>query len=642
MKQTFIILSFFLLVGLLSYFQSNFLFATDKINSHTQEFGNIFQKKKRKGIYNEDISSFLIKTADIQQGERGKEVHFKASDMMRLGNKFGNEILPLFKNNGAISAISFESLLVEMSDLDNITRFPQVRYRSLQSSSYNRASVSPNKVGWFADGDGAGWIREEDNNGRKEYIIMEYEGPGCITRMWTPYFYYNFNNHIGPNLRIYLDGNKEPVIDENFIALVTGNGLIKPPFADYTARAGVCFLPIPFSKSCKITLDDKPFYYIVNYRAYQKGTQVHSFSMDQYRNNCELLANTAENIRNLKVCNDVWHKSLQTTIKSGDSLTINLPKGNHAIQRLSLCFDLKKGLQCLRSTILKLNFDGQLTVWCPAGDFFCCPNTINQFATRNLRVSKEGEMVCSWVMPYSSDAILTVINLQEQEVALSINLEVNDRIWDERSMYFHANWKDIGPLPGNYFFDMNFIDIIGRGVLVGDALSVLSPSESWWGEGDEKIYVDEGVSRKFPSHFGTGTEDYYGWAGGVVPSGKDAFSKPFGANVRVGNPFNPRGYNICFRNRLLDDVPFDNRLIFDMEASPGTDIRNYWDLLSYSIVIYWYGIPGATSNRIPRSDLARRTLISLSEIERMQQMVKDSILIYQIEKVKNWVNDITY
>ena len=104
-----------------------------------------------------------------------------------------------------------------MGDRITITRWPDPTYRSLQASSYNRASVAPDKPGWFADSDGISWIREELNEGKKEYVIMEHNGPGCITRMWTPFFYYNFNNRTGPNVRIYLDGNKKPVIEENFI-----------------------------------------------------------------------------------------------------------------------------------------------------------------------------------------------------------------------------------------------------------------------------------------------------------------------------------------------------------------------------------------------------------------------------------------
>ena len=559
--------------------------------------------------------------------------------MLVLGNRFAQGILQLNKKKAIAqpAAVTFETLLREMTDPDRPARFPETEYLSLQASSYNRASVAPDRPGWFADSDGIGYIREEFKDGKKEYVIMEHDGPGCLTRLWTPFFYYDFNNRIGPKVRIYLDGNKEPVTEENFIALLTGKGSVTPPFASLTARAGVSFLPVPFSKSCKITLDDKPFYNIINYRAYEKGTNVKTFSFSQYEKAQSLLSTTAALLLDPEPNKEEWWKSLNQTIKPGDSLVVNLPVGNHAIRQLSIQMNTDKDMPGLRSTVLKISFDGKQTVWCPVGDFFSTPETIYPFKTRNLSVSAEGKMTCNWVMPYESTAEVSLINVHDQDVSVSMNLDVGNWDWDNRSMYFHTNWSAIGSLPGDVFFDLNFIDISGKGVLAGDALTVLFPGTGWWGEGDEKIYIDEtDVSRKFPSHFGTGTEDYYGWAGGVVPTGKDVFSLPFGSNVRNGNQENPRGYNICLRNRILDDVPFNNRLVFDMEASPGTDIRNHWNLLSYSTVTYWYGMPGATSNRDGRCDLADK-LPSLTEIERMQQLLKDSIISFHPEKLEKFL-----
>ena len=40
-------------------------------------------------------------------------------------------------------------------------------------------------------------------------------------------------------------------------------------------------------------------------------------------------------------------------------------------------------------------------------------------------------------------------------------------------------------------------------------LHVWNPRGGWWGEGDEKFFVD---GEKFPSTFGTGSEDYFGYA----------------------------------------------------------------------------------------------------------------------------------
>ena len=46
----------------------------------------------------------------------------------------------------------------------------------------------------------------------------------------------------------------------------------------------------------------------------------------------------------------------------------------------------------------------------------------------------------------------------------------------------------------------------GRGYYVGTVYSVRTRSPAWFGEGDEKIYID-GEER--PSIRGTGTEDYF-------------------------------------------------------------------------------------------------------------------------------------
>src|SRR5690606_2236416 len=84
--------------------------------------------------------------------------------------------------------------------------------------------------------------------------------------------------------------------------------------------------------------------------------------------------------------------------------------------------------------------------------------------------------------------------------------------WDDSYMYFHCAWRydhPIHALGARGTKDWNYIEIQGKGIYVGDALCVMNPVNDWWGEGDEKIYVD---GETFPSHFGTGTEDYYGYA----------------------------------------------------------------------------------------------------------------------------------
>ena len=192
-------------------------------------------------------------------------------------------------------------------------------------------------------------------------------------------------------------------------------------------------------------------------------------------------------------------------------------------------------------------------------------------------------------------------------------------------MRFHARWRPDDVVQGTPFRDWNYIDIRGLGVFVGDAWTVLNIQGSWWGEGDEKIYVDDAWDAGFPTHFGTGTEDYYGWAGGEVPTRNDEFSVPFLANVRVGGLDGfTTGFNICTRTRALDAIPFTRRFVFDMESSFGTDIRNSWNLLGYSAVTFWYAKPGATHNRPAMPEAAASPILQLEELKQRSAALKQT------------------
>jgi hypothetical protein len=527
--------------------------------------------------------------------------------------------------------LTLQALLKEMTDRDSVAIFPELEYKCLQASSYNRASVPPRgSEGWFADSDGTGFIRMEKNNGRREWVIMEHTGPGCITRMWTPYFYYDLNNNRGPKIRIYLDGAEKPAIEEYFIELLTRgefkgapakkNELLVPrPFACYTARAGDLYLPIPYAKGCKITLDDKPFYNIINYRAYPEGTRVQTWTRKGFEDARPQIMKTAGMLSNPEDFRTGMESTLARTLAPLEEAQLTLPAGNHAVRHLEMLLGPKSNPQRLRSTVLRMKFDDEETLWVPAGDFFCSGNQVNPFNTWERAVDSSGRMVCRWIMPYRNSATITLCNLGPEPVEINLLVRTNPREWTEASMHFHAHWRIDAPVPGTPFQDWNFIDIQGKGVYVGDAWTILCSDTGWWGEGDEKIYVDhEYDEARFPGHFGTGSEDYYGWAGGEVPTGADRFSMPFLSNVRVGNPANPRGYNICTRSRALDAIPFHSRLCFDMEASFGVQMRNSWDLLHYSVVTFLYVLPGAVYNRLPQPDWAAKPVMTVEELDACQ------------------------
>jgi len=519
--------------------------------------------------------------------------------------------------------VTSASLLREMTDLDRLSRLPEPGYSCLQASSYNRESVERGRPGWFADSDGTGFIRTETKGSHPEWVVMEHTGPGCITKLWTPFFYYDFNDRRGPNIRVYLDGSETPVIDEPFIDLVQGRGSIPPPLAFHTARAGDSYLPIPYAKSAKVTMTGKPFYHLIQYRAYERGTRVETFRPEMLHSNQELLGKAASRLESSPAPSPAFPKHT-AFLKPNGEVTIQLPKG--ATQVVQLCFkipSLPAMPELLRQIVLRASFDGVETVWCPIGDFFCSADSLHPFRTLTRSVSADGTLVCRWRMPYRSSGRICLQNVGPARPAVYWEVQTEPRPWDERSMHFYSRWRPDDVVPGTPFQDWNFVDIQGKGVYVGDAWTVLNPrKDSWWGEGDEKIYVDSAWNAGFPTHFGTGTEDYYGWAGGVLPTREDEFSSPFLANVRVGGlDGHTRGFNICTRERGLDAIPFDRGLRFDMEASFGTDMREPSDLLGYSAVTFWYARPGAVHNRTP-VPATRMKLTTLTDLEQRAGQIR--------------------
>jgi len=190
-------------------------------------------------------------------------------------------------------------------------------------------------------------------------------------------------------------------------------------------------------------------------------------------------------------------------------------------------------------------------------------------------------------MPFQSNAQIRLENLSSQDVKYSIEKSTMPYEWTPNTMYFHANWRqerEILTVPGNGTKDWNYIGIKGKGVFAGDSLSVVNRHNAWWGEGDEKIYVD---GETFPSHFGTGTEDYYGYAW-CTP---EFFESPFHAQPRAEGPAN-YGNTTNSRYRLLDGIPFTQDFRFDMEVWHWAGTK-----IDYSVATYWYAFDGATINQ---------------------------------------------
>ena len=253
--------------------------------------------------------------------------------------------------------------------------------------------------------------------------------------------------------------------------------------------------------------------------------------------------------------------------------------------------------QVLRSAVLTATFDGQPTVWCPLGEFFGCGARLRPVKDWYRNVAANGMLFSRWVMPYKKSGRIAVKNLGKKAISIAVTPSVGPWKWDDRSMHFHATWRHQYPIQtkgGAGTMDWNYLEATGQGVYVGDTLTVFSPAAAWYGEGDERVYVN---GEYMPSHMGTGTEDYYGYAWGMAHH----FNSPFIAmpqrDSKGRNDW--RGYTTTSRVRLLDGVPWQRSLKFDMEIWGWAATK-----LGYSAGTFWYARPGAGSNRRPMPEAA--------------------------------------
>ena len=73
--------------------------------------------------------------------------------------------------------VTLETLLDEMVSVEEQALYPVPSYTCRQESSYDRASVSPDSAGWFANSDGFGIKRVDTVAGRIEKVMFDEVGP---------------------------------------------------------------------------------------------------------------------------------------------------------------------------------------------------------------------------------------------------------------------------------------------------------------------------------------------------------------------------------------------------------------------------------------------------------------------------------
>ncbi len=224
----------------------------------------------------------------------------------------------------------------------------------------------------------------------------------------------------------------------------------------------------------------------------------------------------------------------------------------------------------------------------PMGDFFAVGHglerPVNSLMIRNASSGRSRNSY--WPMPFRKRCRITVTNEGRQRV---------------HALYYHVDWQKVASLPDDagYFHaryrqtvpaegkPLELVSLEGRGQYVGTVFSVIQAEAGWFGEGDERIYVDGGAS---PVIEGTGTEDYFNDAWSLrVAEG------PY-AGVPIADGTGGAGARMtAYRWHVSDPIPFSRSLRFDLEHAgwtyfPDGRVRSAFqerfDL--FSTVAFWY------------------------------------------------------
>jgi len=484
--------------------------------------------------------------------------------------------------------LTYVDLVKQLTDLERVAVLPVPGETCAQASSYDRASKYDEATGkyvrWDANGDGGGIIRKEGDIS----VLAEIEGPGCIRRTWSATA---GKGHV----KIYLDGAAEPAVDLAFDDYFSRKAepFTFPALVYKTAANGFDnYVPIPFQKSCKI-LGDKGWgnYYHFTYSRFPKDTLVPTFSMKL----------APEDLAALQAADNALSKGLgsdpagarpgqetvnaSVTVAPGQSAALAKVSGPRAITAMTVKMDpasLADVETTLRAVSLSIRWDGEATpsVWTPLGDFFGTAPGINKYTSLPLGMT-DNAFYSYWYMPFASEALIEIRNDGATPVKLDAAVVHAPLTRPAESLgRFHAKWHRDALLPAEpeRAIDWTMLKTSGRGRFCGVMLHVWNPCGDWWGEGDEKFFVD---GEKFPSTFGTGSEDYFGYA---WSSGRMFFQALHNQTRNHGDNVGHLSVN---RWHIADNVPFQT----GFEGA----IEKYFSNkrpTQYACTVYWYQAPG--------------------------------------------------
>ncbi|HEX9795287.1 MAG TPA: DUF2961 domain-containing protein [Planctomycetota bacterium] len=482
-------------------------------------------------------------------------------------------------------AFDYKEILAELSDFRRLTQLPLPGERGLQFSSWDRASGAGPAAAeaWYANQDSGQFLREETGaSGATEYVLVETDGPGWTTRIWAA--------EPSGDLLFYVDGAAEPALRIPFQDLCSG--ATAPFFAPLSGVSGGgwnCYVPLPFQERLKVTSTAADLTYQINVRLLPPSCSVPSLSAALLAANAAELKLTAEIVGDVRLSPPVDRASMTAgTITARRPMKMEF-RSFGTLRAFDLWIKNWSQLQdpdaALRAVRIQVTLDGaaepQIDV--PLSEFFGAGPSAIPYAGYAFGVRSAGAFYCRLPMPFTDGMLIKLVSDGGEPLVVRAEMAVDVTV--SGPLRLHAAYHQSGPLATQPRSDYRVLQAEGPGRFVGCALTVLNPTRTWWGEGDEKVYVDD---EAFPSTFGTGTGDYFGYAAGS----NEIFSHPFHSQVRCDGPGN-HGYTTVNRFQLADHVPFQKDFRFDFEVWHPEDVQ-----VEFRSTAWWYA-PAAAGDGMP-------------------------------------------
>ena len=246
-----------------------------------------------------------------------------------------------------------------------------------------------------------------------------------------------------------------------------------------------------------------------------------------------------------------------------------------------------------RALVMRIYWDGAETpsVETPIGDFFAAGNGMRaNVNSLPIQVTSYGRALnCYWRMPFRKSARIELTNEGRHRLTVYWQFDWMElpRVPDDM-LYFHARYRQ--EFPARPFSPYVIFEGRGNGHYVGTVFSIQCSYGSWFGESDDRFYIDGETE---PSIVGTGCEDFF----------NDAWNLRVFSNANTGVTIKEANGEDCrftaYRWHTQAPVTFRQSLKVDIErrsyslvTNPETGRREHYDFKYRpdfcSSVAFWY------------------------------------------------------